>query len=260
MMEQWYGKVALVVGGGAGIGRATALAFASRGVRVVVADIQVSGGEATAQQIRREGGQALFVPTDVCQANQVRSLVETVVGTYGRLDCACNTAGIDGQGAPTAECSEENWDRVLLTNLKGVWLCMKHELGQMLAQGGGAIVNMSCVAGLFGSANHPAYSASKHGVLGLTRTAAREYATQGIRVNAICPGISHTAMVHRLNGGGPKIPGSWVAKELGDAKGRPEEVAELVLWLCSEAAFFVTGYAIAVDAGFAAPFGRGQGP
>jgi NAD(P)-dependent dehydrogenase (short-subunit alcohol dehydrogenase family) len=228
------------------------MAFARKGAKVVVADVQADDGKATAQQIQRDGGEALFVQTDVSQPAQVELLIETIVESYGRLDFACNNAGIEGEAAPTADCTEENWDRVLSINLKGVWLCLKHEIRQMLKQGGGAIVNMSSVAGLVGSENVPAYAASKHGIVGLTRTAALEYADDGIRANAICPGVIHTAMIERFTGGDKEVQEGLAEDQPLGRMGKPQEIADVVTWLCSDSASFITGHAMAVDGGFVA--------
>ena len=252
MAQAFSGQVTLVTGGGSGIGRATALAFGRQGAKVVVADIQVEEGQETVQRIQDEQGEALFVAVDVSQADQVETLMEKVLDTYGQLDFACNIAGIEGEQAPTAECSEENWDRVLAINLKGVWLCMKHEINQMLEQGGGAIVNMSSIAGLVGSANVPAYTASKHGVVGLTKTAALEYAGQGIRVNAVCPGVIDTSMIDRFTGGDEEVQEKLAEGQPLGRMGRPDEIAQVVTWLCSDAASFITGHALAADGGFVA--------
>ncbi len=245
-------KVALVTGGGSGIGRASALAFAREGARVVVADVAVEGGEETVGLIKKAGGEALFVRADVTQSAEVEAMVQRAVSAYGRLDCAFNNAGIEGTPAPTAECSEENWERVLAVNLKGVWLCMKHEIPRMLRQGGGAIVNTASVAGLVGFQNMPAYVASKHGVAGLTKTAALEYARQGIRVNAVCPGVIRTPMIERFMGKGGQTEEELSALEPVGRLGAPQEVAEAVVWLCSDAASFVTGHTLVVDGGLVA--------
>lgn len=244
------GKVALVTGASAGIGRATALAFAHAGARVVVADVEPQGGEVTARLIVDAGGEAAFVRADVSRAADVEAMVHRAVDVFGRLDYAFNNAGIEGESAPTAECSEQNWDRVLGINLKGVWLCMRREIREMLRQRGGAIVNCSSVAGLVGFAGIPAYTASKHGILGLTRSAALEYAQQRIRINAVCPGVIRTAMVERFTHQDPQTEAQLVAREPVGRMGTPEEVAAAVLWLCSDAASFVTGQALAVDGGY----------
>lgn len=246
------GKIALVTGGGSGIGRATALVFAREGAKVVVADIVVPGGEETVQLIKQAGGEALFVKADVAQAAEVEALVRKAVDTYGRLDCAHNNAGIEGATGRTADYTEEEWDRVIAINLKGVWLCMKYEIPQMLKQGGGAIVNTASDAGLLGVPQMPAYVASKHGVVGLTKTAALEYAKSGIRVNAVCPGVIHTPMVERITGQRPGRAERMTAAEPVGRMGKPEEIAEAVVWLCSEAASFVTGVPMPVDGGIAA--------
>ena len=241
------GKVAMLTGAGSGIGRATALAFAREGAKVVVADIVVAGGEETVRMIKAAGGEAIFVKTDVTKAAEVEALVKKTVETYGRVDCAFNNAGIEGEMALTADCTEENWDRVVNIDLKGVWLCMKYEIPQMLKQGGGAIVNTASVAGLVGFQGIPAYVASKHGVNGLTKTAALEYAKSGIRVNAVCPGVIHTPMVERFFSANPQASEAMSALEPVGRLGKPEEIAEAVLWLCSDAASFVTGLPMAVD-------------
>ena len=252
MAGELEGKVALVTGAGAGIGRASALAFAAAGARVMVSDVVVDGGEETVGQIQAAGGEATFVRADVSQRTDVEALVRQTVETYGRLDCAHNNAGIEGELAATADCAEANWDRTIAINLKGVWLCMRSEIPQMLQQGGGAIVNTSSVAGLVGFPNLPAYVASKHGVAGLTRTAALEYAEQGIRVNAVCPGVIHTAMIDRIVGGDAEAEAQFTALEPVGRIGSPAEVAQAVVWLCSDAASFVTGVAMPVDGGFVA--------
>lgn len=247
------GKVALVTGGAAGIGRATALLFSEKGANVVVADVTPDEGQNTADLIKKNGGEAIFVKCDVSKTAEVESLVNKTVKTYGRLDYAFNNAGIEGRMAPTADCTEENWNRTVAINLTGVWLCMKYEIPQMLKQKSGAIVNTSSVAGLVGFTGLPAYVATKHGVVGLTKTAALEYAKQGIRVNAVCPGVIKTAMVERIIGGNPSAEAQFTALEPIGRLGDPREVAEAVVWLCSDAASFVTGIAMPVDGGFVAP-------
>lgn len=248
--EDFTGKIALVTGGGSGIGRATALRFADGGTRVVVSDISAEAGEQTVELIKEAGGDALFVRANMAEANEVEAMIRRTVDAYGRLDFAHNNAGIEGVKAPIVECSEENWDRVISVNLKGVWLCMKYEIAQMLKNGGGAIVNTSSVAGLTAVRNLPAYVASKHGVSGLTRAAAVEYAASGIRVNAVCPGIIRTPLIERITGGDPKEEAKRVAFALVGRMGRPEEVAEAVIWLCSERSSFIVGQTIVMDGGW----------
>src|SRR5215203_2113160 len=253
LLEQ---KVALVTGGGSGIGRASAIAFSREGAEVIVSDIDITGGEETIRLIQAAGGTAIFVQADVARGTEVEALVKKGVETYGRLDYALNNAGIQGEIRQTAECSEENWNRIIAINLTGVWLCMKHELAYMLPQGSGTIVNTASNFGLVGSQGMPAYSASKHGVLGLTKTAALEYAKMGIRVNAVCPGPTQTPLVDRILSQQPQLATQIVeaikAREPVGRMGQPEEIAEAVVWLCSEAASFVTGIALAVDGCFVA--------
>jgi NAD(P)-dependent dehydrogenase (short-subunit alcohol dehydrogenase family) len=241
------GKVALVTGAASGIGRATALAMAREGAQVVIADVDAAGGQQTAGLVERQGGQAHFVRCDVSQAAEVEALVAACVARYGRLDCAHNNAGILGRSASTLDCTEENWDRVMAVNLKGVWLCLKHEIAQMLRQSGGAIVNTASTAGLTGFRNSPAYCAAKAGVVLLTQVAALENVQQGIRVNAVCPGQVDTPMVNHR----PGFDTGRVVEPIG-RPGRPEEIAEAVVWLCSDAASYVTGLAMPVDGGYMA--------
>jgi NAD(P)-dependent dehydrogenase (short-subunit alcohol dehydrogenase family) len=246
------GYVALVTGAGSGIGQAIALAFGRDGARVVVSDVDEGRSRDTAQRIAAEGGAAIAVPCDVTHASDVDRLIRQAVDAYGRLDCAVNNAGISRAGAPLHEMTEEDYDAVLAVNLKGVWLSMKYEITQMIAQGGGAIVNLASAAGLIGLPNAAAYVASKHGVVGLTRTAALEVASHGIRVNAVCPGYVRSPMT--LGTGKPdpeRVERMSAAHPLG-RMGTPEEIAALVLWLASDAAAFVTGAAIPIDGGYTA--------
>jgi NAD(P)-dependent dehydrogenase (short-subunit alcohol dehydrogenase family) len=242
-------KVALITGGGSGIGKASALAFFREGAKVIVADVNRKGGEETAAKIREAGGEALFIEADVSNAGEVENLIRKAVETYGRIDWAHNNAGIMGLLAPTAEYTEEAWDQVIRVNLKGIWLCVKYEILQMLGQGGGAIVNTSSTLGLGGTKSMPAYVASKHGVAGLTRAAAMEYAQWGIRVNAVCPGFIRTPMVDLLIKEDPQIEPQLTARYPLGRIGNPEEVAEAVVWLCSDAASFVTGHTLVIDGG-----------
>ena len=248
------GKSALITGGGGGIGRATALAFAREGARVAVADLMAEAARETVALVNAAGGQAISLSGDVSRDADVRAMIEGVVSTYGGVDCAFNNAGIagwqiDAVGKKTAEWSEEAFDRMIAVNLKGVWLCMRHELPQMQTQGGGAIVNTASIAGLAGLPTSSAYVAAKHGVVGLTKTASIEYAEANIRVNAVCPGYIRTPMTEpgmRLRG--EAILAQTPFKRLGN----PEEIAEMVVWLCSERASFVSGVAYNVDGGYMA--------
>jgi NAD(P)-dependent dehydrogenase (short-subunit alcohol dehydrogenase family) len=248
------GKISLVTGAGSGIGRATSLVMAREGATVVVSDINADSAEETLSAIKEQGGDGMFVHADVSRANDVEAMVGQIVAAYGRLDCAHNNAGIEGfMAGRLHEYPEDQWDRLIDVNLKGVWLCLKHEVPQMLAQGGGAIVNTASAAGLVGSRRLSAYVASKHAVVGLTKAAALEYARDGIRVNAVCPGIIDTPMVGRLMGGREADYEATIpARQPIGRLGTPEEIAESVTWLCSESASLVTGLAMAVDGGFTA--------
>ena len=250
MEKQFQEKVAIVTGGSFGIGRATAIAFADRGAKVAIVDY-IEDNE-TLNHIQAAGGEAIFVKCDVSKDADVQAMIEKVMAAYGRLDYAFNNAGIEGASAPTHECTEENWERTIGVNLKGVWLCMKYEIQQMLKQGKGAIVNCASIAGLVGFQGLPVYVASKHGMIGLTKTAALEYAKSGIRVNAVCPGVIKTNMVDRITGREKEVEKQFEDMEPVGRMGQPEEVAEAVIWLCSDAASFVTGDAMAVDGGWTA--------
>jgi NAD(P)-dependent dehydrogenase (short-subunit alcohol dehydrogenase family) len=246
------GKVALITGAGSGIGRATSLIFAREGARLVLADIVAEGGEETLRMVEQAGAEAIFVRTDVSKLTEVEALVTKVISTWGRIDCAFNNAGIDGKMAKLAECTEETWNRTIAINLSGVFFCMKAEIPHMLRQGGGAIVNTASVAGLTGSPGLPAYVASKHGVVGLTRAAALEYGREKIRVNCVCPGPIRTPMMSRLLTGRPAMEQRFASAEQLKRPGEPAEIGEAVAWLCSDAASYVTGHAMPVDGGYMA--------
>ena len=251
-MKEFEGKVAVVTGGGSGIGRATAIAFAREGAKVVIGNRNVQRGEETVSMIRDAGGTASFKRTDVLVAADIEALVDYAVKTYDRLDVAFNNAGIEGDVGPLVEQTEANYDAVMDINVKGVWLSMKYEIPRMLKQGGGAIVNCSSVAGLIGFPGVAIYIASKHAVIGLTKTAALEYSAQGIRINAVNPAVIDTEMVDRFATGlNMKKDDLSTLHPIGRI-GRVEEVAEAVLWLCSERASFVTGHSLIIDGGFTA--------
>ncbi len=246
------GRVALVTGGTSGIGRDTAVLFAKAGVKVVVAGRRETEGEETIELLRAAGGDGLFVKADVSKASEVDALVRKAAEKFGRLDIAFNNAGIEGVWVPIVRQSEEDWDRTIDINLKGVWLCLKYEIRQMLKQGGGgAIVNMSSVMGLTGSAGAAAYSASKHGVIGLTKAAALENARSGIRINAVCPATVETPLSDRLFGA-PAVHKYVLSCHPIGRFGKATEIAEAVVWMCSDRASFMTGQSLVLDGGFLA--------
>ena len=245
-------QVALVTGAASGIGRATALAFAGKGARVVVSDSQEKGGAETIQMIREQGGEATFVGCDVSEHSQVKNLMSRTLSLYGRLDHAFNNAGTEGVASALHESTNENWQRTLSINLSGVYYCMKEEIAVMLKQGSGNIVNCSSIAGLRGFAGSGAYTASKHGVLGLTKSAALDYATLGIRINAICPGVIHTPMIDRFTQGNLEAAAQLASSAPMNRMGRPQDIANAVLWVCNPEAGFVTGTEITVDGGWCA--------
>jgi NAD(P)-dependent dehydrogenase (short-subunit alcohol dehydrogenase family) len=252
MAEDMKGKVALVTGGGSGIGRGAAFAFARKGAAVAVADVVGEAAEETVRRIRGDGGKALSIRCDVSKSSEVKAMVDKTVETLGRLDYAFNNAGIIGSITPIVDYGEEEWDRVLAIDLKGVWLCMKYEIPIMLNQGGGVIVNTGSVSGLIGSPGFSAYTAAKHGVVGLTKTVALEYAKSGIRVNAVCPGGIRTEMLEQIIKMVPESEQAYKDAHPIGRMGRAEEVAEAVIWLCSDAASFMTGSSLVIDGGYTA--------
>jgi NAD(P)-dependent dehydrogenase (short-subunit alcohol dehydrogenase family) len=244
------GKVAFVTGAASGIGRAAALAFAREGASVVAADVSEQGNQETARMIEEQGARALAVRCDVTRAEDVKTALAKTVEAFGRLDFAFNNAGIEPvKPAPTADYNEVEWDRIFAINLRGVFVCMKHEIPLILKQGGGAIVNTSSGAGIIGIKGSPAYTAAKHGLLGLTKAAALDYAAKNIRINAVCPGYIETPMMDRFTGGTPEGRAKVVAEEPVGRMGKPDEIAAAVIWLCSDAAAFMIGHAMVIDGG-----------
>lgn len=245
-------KVALVTGGASGIGAATVRALSDAGASVLVADVQVEKGEALAIELRSKDRKVQFVKADMASEPDIKNMVATAIATFGRLDIAFNNAGIESTPGDTASCTTENWDRTLTINLRGVWLCMKYQIPEMLKAGGGSIVNCSSIAGLVAFPGLPAYVASKHAIIGLTKTAAIEYATQNIRVNAVCPGVIDTPMIDRFSKGDAATKKSLGQSEPMGRMGLSEEIASAVLWLSSDASSFVTGHPLVVDGGWVA--------
>jgi NAD(P)-dependent dehydrogenase (short-subunit alcohol dehydrogenase family) len=243
------GKVAFVTGGGSGMGRTTALAFAREGASVVLADVSDQGNQETARMIEQLGRRSLPVRCDVTRSEDVQAALNQAVGAFGRLDVAFNNAGAEQEPGVTADITEEEWDRILAINLRSVFLCMKYEIPLMLEHGGGAIVNNSSGAGVKAFGRGAAYAAAKHGVIGLTKDAALDYASSNIRINAVCPGIVDTEMMQRFTGGTTEGRDRVIAQEPIGRMGTPDEIAAAVLWLCSDAASFVIGHALVVDGG-----------
>ena len=244
--------IALVTGGATGIGKAAAQAFAARGDCVIILDIDPALGEATAAEINETGREAMFIKTDVTSAVEVEQAIAAAFTRFKRIDYAFNNAGIEGQKAETLECTEDNWDRIIAVNLKGVFLCLKYQLPIMLQQRAGSIVNMASVAGQIAFPDTPAYCAAKGGVIQLTKAAALEYASRGIRINAVCPAVIQTGMIDRITGGCGAAQNRLAHLHPMKRAGYPEEVADVVTWLCSGASSFVTGQAISIDGGYTA--------
>jgi NAD(P)-dependent dehydrogenase (short-subunit alcohol dehydrogenase family) len=252
MNRDFDGKVVIVTGGGYGIGRAAVLGFARKGAKVAVADLDAKNGEETLRLVKNAGGKAIFIGTDVSKESDVKALVEKTVKTYGKLDCAFNNAGIHKWFISLVDFTESDWNEMIDVNLKGVWLCMKYEIPEMLKQGKGVIVNTSSAAGLVAAPSNPAYPASKHGVVGLTKSAAIEFARKGIRVNCVCPGPTRTGMHESIAAVAPDIVEIMPTKVPMGRIGEPEEVALAAMWLCSDEASYVTGVALPVDGGIVA--------
>jgi glucose 1-dehydrogenase len=254
MTARFDGQVAIVTGASGGMGRAVALAFAAAGATLVAADLTEDAGRETVEQIGQAGGRAVFVPTDVSDAAAVEALVARATGDFGRLDCAVNAAAIEGERGPLHEVDDEVFDRIIAVNLRSIFLCMKHEILAMLAAGrGGAIVNIASTNSFRPQPHQSAYTASKHGVLGMTRNAAVDYGAEGIRINAICPGAIDTPMLRAAMERRGRQP-EEVANRLSllGRFGQPDEIAQACLWLCSEESSFTTGHALAVDGGYLA--------
>ena len=250
--QPFTNKIVLVTGGGSGIGRVSALAFAQQGATLVIADVDETGGQETVRLIAQDGAEAHFIHTDVSQTAQVEALIAETVARYGRLDCAFNNAGVEGEITRMADISEADFDRTMAVNIKGVWLCMKYEIQQMIRQGHGSIVNIASVAGIVGAHSMSVYAASKHAVIGLTKSAAVEYAKDKIRINAVCPSVVRTAMMERAFEQSPKLETTVTRINPSRRLGEPEEVATAVTWLCSDAASYINGVALPIDGGFSA--------
>jgi NAD(P)-dependent dehydrogenase (short-subunit alcohol dehydrogenase family) len=250
MGQRLINKVALVTGASSGIGRAAAIAFAREGAKVVLASRGEASTLETLRMVEECGGEGIFVRTDVSVAKDVENLIDKTIEAYGQLDCAFNNAGVSGPAGPLLDLTEQDFQQIMDVNLKGVWLCLKYELPVMLANGGGSIVNMSSAAGLTGAAGTAAYTASKHGVVGLTKVAALEYAKANVRINAVCPSvIDNTVMIEQIKVSYPAVYHYLLATHPIGRIGQPEEVANAVAWLCSDEASFITGVAFPVDGG-----------
>ncbi|BAY11493.1 SDR family oxidoreductase [Calothrix sp. NIES-2098] len=252
-MDEFGNKVALITGGNSGIGRATALAFAQQGAKVVIASRRIQESEETVSLIQDKGGTATFIQTDITQAVQVKNLIAQIVNNYGRIDYTFNNAGVEEPVTSSVEKTEEIWNSVIDTNLKGVWLSMKYQITQMLKQGGGVIINNSSILGLVGFPHVPIYAASKHGVIGLTKSLALEHAKDNIRINCLCPGGIETDLLARnLDSLGEEGKSKFISLHPMGRLGKPEEIANSVIWLCSQSASFVTGQSFVIDGGFTA--------
>ncbi|AVZ26834.1 short-chain dehydrogenase/reductase SDR (plasmid) [Zymomonas mobilis subsp. mobilis ZM4 = ATCC 31821] len=252
MVPVYSEQVAFITGAGTGIGLATAQAFARAGASVALADINIDAAKKVAESLISEGLNAYAVPCDVTVESKVAAAIDETVQHFGRLDCSFNNAGVISSHINTADLSEAEWDRIMSVNLRGTWFCMKHELRYMLTQGNGAIVNSSSIGGLNGVAGLSAYSASKHGIIGLTKSAALECATKGIRINAICPGVIETPMLDELTDGDKTAKAELAKTQPIGRLGKPEEIADAVLWLCSSRASLVLGHAFSIDGGYSA--------
>ena len=249
MSNEFKEKTVIVTGAGNGIGRAIAIAFANEGANVVVSDVSKEGGEETVEIIRKESGEAIFIKADVGNGSEIKELVKKTVSTFGRLDYAVNNAGIEGEVAPIADYPEEIWDSVIRISLKGVWLGLKYQIPAILETGGGAIVNIASMEGIIAFPGISPYVAAKHGVNGITKAVALEYMKAGVRVNSICPGVIDTKMIDRLTDELPQVDDLVTLSPAG-RKGRPEEIAQAAVWLCSNKASFVNGHTLVVDGGY----------
>ncbi len=245
-------QVIFITGASSGIGRATALKFANAKAKIVLIDLNADAGLALAKSIRDLGTHAAFIKCDVSKEQNVKMAIAETIEVFGQIDCAFNNAGIEGEAALTADCTTENWNHVIQTNLTGAWLCMKYQIAEMLKKKSGTIINCSSIAGLIGFQTSPAYVAAKHGLLGLTKTAALEYAQSNIRINAICPGVIETPMIDRFTHGNNDAVQQLKKSEPIGRLGQPDEIADAVLWLSSPASSFVTGHSLVIDGGWVA--------